>query len=96
MESIGAWFCMIHNMVNAKLDKPQYNCETWMDQWRPDDCTSCHLSDTSDGEKKSSSMKRPAKKQELEKMKKIKIFPSIEKNRVKSILAPEVKSMSSS
>ncbi|KAM0684389.1 hypothetical protein MDAP_000157 [Mitosporidium daphniae] len=46
MEKFGAWLCEIHNLVNEKLGKPQYDCANWMDQWRPEDCTSCHLSDT--------------------------------------------------
>lgn len=35
---------MIHNKVNLKLGKPEYDCEHWALQWRLDaSCNVCRL-----------------------------------------------------
>lgn len=32
------WMCSLHNSVNRKLDKPEFNCAFVSSRWQPLDC----------------------------------------------------------
>lgn len=40
--SLALWFCQVHNKVNAKLNKPQFDCskvdERWRTGWKDGSC----------------------------------------------------------
>ena len=33
-EALSQWFCMIHNRVNERLGKPQFDCSRVLERWR--------------------------------------------------------------
>ena len=39
---LSKWFCEQHNIVNRKLDKPEFDCskvfERWKDGWKDGSC----------------------------------------------------------
>ena len=39
---LSQWFCKVHNLVNKKLDKPQFDCklvdQRWRDGWLDGSC----------------------------------------------------------
>lgn len=40
--ALSAWWCRIHNRVNKKLGKPEFDCtkinERWLDGWKDGTC----------------------------------------------------------
>ena len=40
--ALSLWFCKLHNVVNAKLGKPEFDCakvdERWRDGWQDESC----------------------------------------------------------
>ncbi|KAJ8305067.1 hypothetical protein KUTeg_003936 [Tegillarca granosa] len=41
-ENLSQWFCRLHNSVNKKLGKPEFDCskvnERWRDGWKDGSC----------------------------------------------------------
>lgn len=41
-KALAHWMCEVHNMVNRKLEKPQFDCskvnERWRDGWTDGHC----------------------------------------------------------
>lgn len=41
-ENLSQWFCRLHNRVNKKLGKPEFDCskvsERWRDGWKDGSC----------------------------------------------------------